>query len=80
MLNKRMLTPADFMVEVGAYRLKPEKRTIFFTKFEERLDEEIQHPIFGYKTSYRRCLELQARLLAKTVTGEIDTYPPLQIR
>jgi CRISP-associated protein Cas1 len=80
MLNNRMLTPADFVVEVGAYRLKQEKRTVFFTKFEERLDEEIQHPIFGYKTSYRRCLELQARLLAKVLTGEIDTYPPLQIK
>ncbi len=80
MLNNHMLTPADFVVEVGAYRLKREKRTVFLTKFEERLDEETQHPIFGYKTSYRRCLELQARLLAKTLTGEIERYPPLQIR
>src|SRR3989442_3003852 len=76
-LNNRMLTPADFVVELGAYRLKDEKRTIFFTKLEERLNEEIEHPIFGYKTSYRRCLELQARLLAKYLTGEIDEYPPL---
>ncbi len=80
LLNHRVLTPADFVEKVGAYQLKPEKRTIFFTKFEERLNEEIQHPLFGYRTSYRRCLELQARLLAKTVTGEIDTYPPFLIR
>ncbi len=79
-LNNRMLTPADFVVELGAYRLKDEKRTIFFTKLEERLNEEIEHPIFGYKTSYRRCLELQARLLAKYLTGEIDEYPPLILR
>jgi CRISPR-associated protein Cas1 len=56
-VNHRMLTPADFVVELGAYRLKQEKRAIFFTKLEERLSEEIQHPIFGDKTSYRRCLE-----------------------
>src|SRR6266852_5037544 len=79
-LNHRMLTPADFVVELGGYRLKQEKRTIFFTKFEERLNQEMQHPTFGYKTSYRRCLELQARLLAKVVTGEIDEYPPFHIR
>jgi CRISP-associated protein Cas1 len=79
-LNHRMLTPADFVVELGGYRLKQEKRTMFFTKFEERLNEEMQHPVFGYKTSYRRCLELQARLLAKVVTGEIDEYPPFLIR
>jgi CRISP-associated protein Cas1 len=80
MLNRRIVTPKDFVVELGAYRLKDERRSVFFTQLENRLDEEIQHPIFGYKTSYRRCLELQARLLAKTVTGEIDAYPPLQIR
>jgi CRISPR-associated protein Cas1 len=80
-LNHRMMTPADFVVELGGYRLKQDKRTLFFTKFEERLNQEIQHPIFGYKTSYRRCLELQARLLlAKVVTGEIDEYPPFLVR
>src|SRR2546421_917290 len=73
-LNHRMLTPTDFVVELGAYRLKQEKRTMFFTKFEERLAEEIEHPIFGYKTTYRRCIELQTRLLAKYITGEIDEY------
>ena len=80
MLNHRMITPADFVVELGAYRLKHEKRALFFTKFEERLNEEIQHPIFGYRTRYRRCLELQARLLGKVLTGEISEYPPLLIR
>jgi CRISP-associated protein Cas1 len=80
MLNKRMLTPADFVVELGAYRLKDERRKVFFTQFEERLNEEVIHPLFGYKVTYRRCLELQARLLGKALTGEIDEYPPLLIK
>jgi CRISPR-associated protein Cas1 len=80
LLNNRMLTPKDFVVELGAYRLKEEKRKVFFTKFEERLNEEMQHPLFSYKTTYLRCIELQARLLAKYLTGEIDAYPPLRIR
>src|SRR5437588_1059752 len=80
MLNHRMLSASDFVVELGAYRLKQEKRTVFFTKLEERLNEEVQHPLFGYQTSYRRCIELQSRLLAKYLTGEIDSYPPLRIR
>lgn len=73
-------TPQDFVVELGAYRLKQEKRNVFFTKFEERLSEEIHHPLFDYNTTYRRCLELQARLLAKYLTGDIDVYPPQHIR
>lgn len=80
LLNNRMLTPNNFVVELGAYRLKDEGRKIFFTQFEERLNEEMIHPLFGYKVTYRRCLELQVRLLAKALTGEIDEYPPLLVR
>ncbi len=80
LLNHRMLTPHDFVVELGAYRLKDERRKIFFTQLEEKLNEEMTHPLFGYKATYRRCLELQARLLAKVLTGEIGEYPPLLIK
>jgi CRISPR-associated protein Cas1 len=80
MLNNRMLSPHDFHCELGAYRLKNEPRKLFLTKFEERLNEEITHPVFGYKTKYRRCIELQARLIAKYLTGEINEYPPYIMR
>ena len=80
LLNHRSLTPNDFVVELGAYRLKDEPRKIFFTQFEERLNEEVIHPLFGYKVTYRRCLELQVRLLAKALTGEIDEYPPMLVK
>jgi CRISPR-associated protein Cas1 len=60
--------------------LKPEARKTFYAKFEERLLEEIQHPHFGYRTSYRRCIELQARLLAKKLTSEIPEYLPFVVR
>jgi len=80
LLNNRMFTPEDFHVELGAYRLKKEPRKLFLTRFEERLNEEVTHPTFGYKTKYRRCIELQARLVAKYLTGEIEEYPPLIVR
>jgi CRISPR-associated protein Cas1 len=80
LLNNRMFTGNDFVVELGAYRLKDERRKVFFTKFEERLNEEINHPLFSYKVTYRRCIELQVRLLAKFVTGEIEEYAPFFIK
>lgn len=80
LLNNHMLTHDDFHVELGAYRLKKEPRTLFLTAFEERLNEEITHPIFGYRAKYRRCIELQARLIAKYLTAEITEYPPLIMR
>ena len=80
LLNNRMLMPNDFIVELGAYRLKKEPRKIFLSRFEERLNEEVTHPVFGYKVKYRRCIELQARLIAKFLTGEIAEYPPFTSR
>jgi CRISPR-associated protein Cas1 len=43
--------------------------------YERRMDALATHPIFGYRISYRRILEVQARLLARTVLGELQEYP-----
>ena len=80
LLNNRMLTRDDFQVELGAYRLKKDPRKLFLTRFAERLNEEITHPIFGSRIKYRRCIEMQARLAAKYLTGEIEAYPPFITR
>ena len=78
--NHRLLTANDFQEELGVVHLKPEARKKFYGKFEERLQEEIQHPRFEYRTSYRRCIELQVRLLGKYLLGEINSYPPFIAR
>ena len=41
---------------------------------------EVTHPIFGYTLSYRRVLEVQARLLSRHVMGEIPVYQPFCTR
>lgn len=80
LLNNGMLRPDDFVEDFGAYRLTDGGRRTFLTKFEERLNTEVQHPVFQYKATYRRCLELQARLLAKALTGDIPAYRPFLVR
>ncbi len=79
-INNRILSPDDFTSELGAVTLMESGRRTYVQRFEERLTSEIVHPIFGYKATYRRCLELQVRLLAKTLTGEIEVYPPFVVR
>jgi CRISPR-associated protein Cas1 len=79
-VNHRILTEKDFQEELGVVHLKPDARKTFYAKFEERLQEELSHPYFDYRTSYRRCMELQVRLLGKYLTGEIPAYLPLSIR
>ena len=39
------------------------------------MDTLVTHPLFDYRVSYRRLLEIQARLLAKLMQGEIGDYP-----
>lgn len=79
-LNNGMLTRKDFEEELGAWRLKEAGRRAFLTKFEERLDTEMQHPVFAYKATYRRCLELETRLVSKWLLGEIPTFKPFVVR
>lgn len=79
-INNGMLTPDDFREEFGSFRLTHHGRKTFLTRLEARFDETITHPTFGYKATYRRSLELQARLLAKYLQDEIATYPPFTVR
>ena len=78
--NHHILEAQDFQEELGVVNLKPQARKKFYAKFEERLQEELQHPYFEYRTSYRRCMELQARMLGKWLTNEIPTYLPFCVR
>lgn len=77
-LNKRIIQQDDFVVELGdAHRLTDRGRKQFLLQYEERKNTEFKHPVFGYQITYQRCFELQARLLAKHIQGEIRAYPPL---
>ena len=79
-VNKQILTAKHFEDTLGVHQLTASGRKAFLEQFEQRLNTEIQHPVFQYKATYRRCLELQARLLAKWLMGEVPTYTPFQIR
>jgi CRISPR-associated protein Cas1 len=79
-INNRVITEKDFVHAGDAVNLSAAGRKRFFQTYEQRMSSLITHPSFDYKVSYRRALELQARLLAKTVTGEIAGYIPLLTR
>lgn len=79
-LNNGMLKREDFREEFGTWRLSDEGRRRFLEKLEERLDTEIEHPVFGYKATYRRVLELEIRLVARWLMGEIPVYRPFTVR
>jgi CRISPR-associated endonuclease Cas1/CRISPR-associated protein Cas4 len=79
-LNNGEVRPGDFIEVAGSVALKPAGRKRFLAVIERRLSQEVTHPLFGYRVEYRRLMELQARLLARHLLGEIDHYPDFTTR
>jgi len=80
MLNNQELSKKDFIKTPTGVTLTVEGKKTLLAGYERRMGTEIVHPIFGYKVSYRRVLEVQSRLLARAVSGEIREYPPFCTR
>ena len=79
-LNTQVVTATDFVRSPGGCALTPPGRKRFIEAYERRVDQLVSHPIFGYRISYRRIFEVQARLFARCMTGEIDAYPAFRTR
>jgi CRISPR-associated protein Cas1 len=79
-INTRMVTSSDFVQAGNSVALTATGRKAFFRAIEQRMDTLVTHPVFGYRINYRRVLEIQARLLARVLTGELSTYPVFTTR
>jgi CRISPR-associated endonuclease Cas1 len=79
-INNSEVRHDGFVAAGPAVSLKPNARRALITAYERRLDQEVTHPVFGYRVSMRRLLEVQARLLARHLSGEIDEYPHYLVR
>ena len=79
-INTGMVTEKDF-VQVGpSVALTPNGRKSFFRAYELKMDTLITHPLFEYRVSYRRLLEIQTRLLGRLLEREIGEYPVFLMR
>ncbi len=74
-INTGMVTARDFVRVGGSVALTAGGRKGFFRAYELRMNTLVTHPLFDYRVSYRRMLEIQARLLARVLQGEIGEYP-----
>lgn len=79
-LNNRQIKSRDFIERASGVALKDEPRKVFLNAYERRLDDEITHPTYNYKVTYRRALELQSRVMAAHLLGEIPEYVPLVVK
>ncbi len=79
-INTGMVTRGDFVRVSGSVALTAGGRKGFFRAYELRMDTLVTHPLFDYRVSYRRMLEIQSRLLARVIEGEIGEYPVFTTR
>jgi CRISPR-associated protein Cas1 len=79
-LNTGMVTEKDFVRAGGAVALTAAGRKGFMRAYELKMDTLVTHPLFDYRVSYRRLLEIQTRLLARVIEGEIGEYPVFTTR
>lgn len=80
LFNNEEISKKDFIKTPAGVTLTAGGKKAVLTGYERRMAAEIIHPIFGYRVSYRRVLEVQSRLLARTISGEIREYPPFLTR
>jgi CRISPR-associated protein Cas1 len=78
-INNRQIQRADFSESLGSYLLADDARKRFLQAFERKLTDEFKHPTFGYRCTYRRATELQARLLGRHLQEGV-AYKPLVLR
>ena len=80
LINNREISASDFVVRAGAVSLTAEGRRTVLRAWERRMTTTVRHPVFGYSVSYRCAAELQARILAAHLLGELSAYEPLVTR
>ena len=79
-VNNGEVNVDSFVVRSVGCNFTQAGRRSFIRTLERRLEEEVTHPVFGTRMTYRRILELQARLLSRVLQGEIDAYPAFRVR
>jgi CRISPR-associated protein Cas1 len=79
-INNGEIGPGDFVSRAAGVALTAAGRRKLIATYERRVATELVHPLFKYRASYRRTLEIQARLLAAVLVGDIPQYRSLTTR
>lgn len=78
--NNGELKERDFRRDIDAVRLTDRGRKALIRAYERRAGTEFRHPQFGYAVTWRRAMEVQARMFLGVVLGEVPVYRPLELR
>lgn len=74
------LCQSDFVEVMGACRLTDRGRKQLIAGFERRIETSFRHPVFGYDVTWRRAIEVQARLVLGCIDGTQRDYRGVTVR
>jgi len=77
LINRGQVHSNDFKVsETGAVMMKDDARKAIITAYQQRKQDEIEHPFVREKMAIGLLWHMQAMLLARYIRGDIEVYPP----
>ena len=80
LINNEEIRRTGFVVRAQGVAMTTSGRRTFLRAYERRLDQEVIHPTYKYRITYRRVFEVQARMLGAYLLGEIPEYVPFMTR
>ena len=81
LINRRQITAKHFVERPGgAVHLEDEGRREVIVAYQKRKQEELQHPVLEQKMPIGLIPHTQARLLARVLRGDMESYLPFLYR
>jgi CRISPR-associated protein Cas1 len=79
-LNNGELKASSFSHVTGSARLRDRARVALIAAYERRVTTQFKHPLFGYQVTWRRAMEIQARLVLGVLDGTQPGYKGITTR
>jgi len=79
-INNREITTSDFSDALGTWRLRGSGKRALLSAYERRVAREFTHPVFKYAITWRRAIEVQARMVLGYLDGSQSRYAGVTTR
>lgn len=78
--NNGELSESDFTDVLGTTTMRDAGRKALIGAYERRVETKFRHPVFHYQVSWRRAMEIQARMVLGVLDGCQERYAGIRVR
>ncbi len=81
LINRRQVAPEGFTRnETGGVTMDEATRKTVLVAYQTRKQDELTHPFLEEKITFGLLFQIQARLMARALRGDLDAYPPYVVQ